>query len=242
VFEGWDHCRSQMFKSSGFKNSLDETANMTSTISSFVNERPPLPFLLSPGVRDAALIAELNDLLQLDYDAVGAYTLAISALRDRNLRNTLIGFRQDHERHIAELVELIRARDGVPLRMPHFPTGIFKLLVQAAGSAGGLVGGDRTVLLAFVANETQARDKYRRHANAADHPGHIAAILERAARDEETHHRWAWDALERLGTGRHSVPGRMVASFAFFHGSNADIIEAAGKLWLTLLARSMRRV
>ena len=161
VFEQWDHCRSQMFKSSDFENSLDETANMTSIISFFAADRPPLPFLHSSGVRNAALIAELNDLLQLDYDAVGAYTLAVSALRDRNLRNTLIGFRQDHECHIAELVELIRARDGVPVRMPHFPTGIFKLLVQAAGSAGGMVGGfaggDRAVLLAFVANETQAQ-------------------------------------------------------------------------------------
>jgi Domain of unknown function (DUF2383) len=244
VFKPCDHCRSQMFMSSDFKISLDETTHMTSTISSFVADRPPLPFLHSSGVREAALVAELNDLLQLDYDAVGAYTLAISALRDRNLRNTLIGFRQDHERHIAELVDQIRARDGVPLRMPHFPTGIFKLLVQAAGSAGGLVGGfaggDRAVLLAFVANETQARDKYRRHANVADHPRDIAGILERAARDEETHHRWAWDALERLGTGRDSIPGRMVASFAFVHGSNADIIEAAGKLWLNLLARSLR--
>ena len=183
---------------------------MTSIITSFADDRPPLPFLHSSGVREAALVAELNDLLQLDYDAVGAYTLAISALRDRNLRNTLIGFRQDHERHIAELVELIRARDGVPVRMPHFPTGIFKLLVQAAGSAGGMVGGfaggDRIVLLAFIANETQARDKYRRHANASDHPGDVARILERAARDEETHHRWAWDALERLGAGRTACP------------------------------------
>jgi Domain of unknown function (DUF2383) len=242
VLEGWDHCRSQMFKSSDLKNSLDESDHMTSTITSFTDNRPPLPFLHSSAVRDAALLAELNDLLQLDYDAVGAYTLAISALRDRNLRNTLIGFRQDHERHIAELVELIRERDGIPLRMPHFPTGIFKLLVQAAGSVGGFAGGDRAVLLAFVANETQARDKYRRHANIADHPREIAGIIERAARDEETHLRWAWDALERLGTGRHSVPGRMVASFAFVHGSNADIIEAAGKLWLTILARSIRRV
>ena len=148
---------------------------MTSTITSFADNRPPLPFLHSSGVREAALVAELNDLLQLDYDAVGAYTLAISALRDRNLRNTLIGFRQDHERHIAELVDLIRARGGVPVRMPHFPTGIFKLLVQAAGSAGGMVGASLAAtgpcLLAFVANETQARDKYRRHANVADHPG-----------------------------------------------------------------------
>ena len=111
---------------------------MTSTITSLAGEFAPLPFVHSSGVREAALIGELNDLLQLDHDAVGAYTLAISALRDRNLRNTLIGFRQDHERHIADLVDLIRARGGLPVRMPHFPTGLFKLLVQAAGSAGGI--------------------------------------------------------------------------------------------------------
>jgi len=216
---------------------------MTSTIIHLTDHGLPLRFHHSSGSREAALVAELNDLLQLDYDAVGAYTLAISALRDRNLRNTLVRFRQDHERHITELVELIRARDGAPVRMPHFPTGIFKLLVQAAGSAGGLMGGmaggDRAVLLAFIANETQARDKYRRHSDT-DHPPDVADVLARAARDEETHHRWAWDALERLGAGRHSIPGKLVASFAFFHGSNADIIEAAGKLWLNLLARSVR--
>jgi hypothetical protein len=223
---------------------------MTSPIASFAGEASPLPFVHSATVREAALIGELNDLLQLDYDATGAYTLAISALRDRNLRNTLIGFRQDHERHIVELAGLIRARGGLPVRMPHFPTGIFKLLVQAAGSTGGmlgsfgalggLAGGDRAVLLAFVANETQARDKYERHARAAGHPADVAAVLHRAARDEETHHRWAWDALERLGAGRDSVAGRMVSGFAFVHGSNADILEAAGKLWLDLLARSVR--
>jgi rubrerythrin len=230
---------------------------MTSTISSFtagtvrrvsgatvppdLAPRLPLPFLPGAGSRETALVAELNDLLQLDYDAVGAYTLAISALRDRGLRETLIRFREDHERHITRLVDLIHARDGIAVRMSHFPTGIFKLLVQAAGSAAGIVGGDRAVLLAFVANEEQARDKYRRHADAgADHPSDVAALLEAAARDEETHYRWAWDALERLGAGRGSLPGMMAGGFAFIHGANADIIEAAGKLWLNLLARSVR--
>ena len=187
---------------------------MTSTLRSFAGALSPLPFTHSPDIREAALVGEMNDLLQLDYDAVGAYTLAISALRDRNLRNTLIGFRQDHERHITELVDLIRARDGLPDRMPHIPSGIFKLLVQAAGSAGGMFGGlangDRAVLLAFVANETQARDKYARHASAAGHPADVTALLERAARDEETHLRWAWELAGTAGSGtrqRHGPDG-----------------------------------
>jgi hypothetical protein len=235
---------------------------MTSTISPFtaatagrlpsppappgLTPRFPLPFLSGAGSREAALVAELNDLLQLDYDAVGAYTLAISALRDRDLRETLIRFRQDHERHIVDLVELIHAPGGVPVRMPHFPTGIFKLLVQATGSAASLAGGDCAVLLAFVANEAQARDKYRRHADAnanhpsANHPPDVADLLNRAASDEENHHRWAWNTLERMGAGRDSLPGLVTSGFAFIHGANADIIEAGGKLWLNLLARSVR--
>lgn len=193
------------------------------------------------GGRDVALIAELNDLLQLDCDAVGAYTLAIAALRDGGLRDRLIQYREDHERHIVDLIDLIRTRDGVPIRLPHFPTGLFKLLVQAGGSAGSLAGGDRAVLLAFVTNEGQARDKYRRHARG-DHPADVEAMLKRAARDEETHFEWAWDALDRLGVGRGTFPGIAAETFGFFHGANADLIEAAGKLGLDVLARTLRGV
>src|SRR5215210_8514839 len=44
---------------------------------------------------EAALIAELNDLLQLDHDAVQAYALAISSLKDASYQNTLRRFRGD---------------------------------------------------------------------------------------------------------------------------------------------------
>ncbi|EWY38421.1 ferritin [Skermanella stibiiresistens SB22] len=189
--------------------------------------------------RDVALIAELNDLLQLDHDAVGAYTLAIAALRDPGSRDRLIQFREDHERHIADLTALIQARDGVPINLPHFPTGLMKMMVQAGGSAGGLAGGDRSVLMAFVANETQARDKYRRHADAG-HPSDVAAVLERGASDEEAHLEWAWDALDRLGIGRGTIPGNVTDAIAFVHGANADLIEAGGRLWLDFLARTLR--
>ncbi|HLL46402.1 MAG TPA: DUF2383 domain-containing protein, partial [Longimicrobiaceae bacterium] len=63
---------------------------------------------------DAELVAELNDLLQLDHDAVGAYTLAIQALPTDAHRDTLVRFREDHERHVAELTELVRRYGGAP--------------------------------------------------------------------------------------------------------------------------------
>ena len=54
-----------------------------------------IPSFDTAGGRDVALIAELNDLLQLDCDAVGAYTLAIAALRDGGQHLRVHGERGD---------------------------------------------------------------------------------------------------------------------------------------------------
>src|SRR5690606_10560976 len=140
---------------------------------------------------EASLVAELNDLLQLDHDAVQAYGIAIEAVEDERLRETLIAFRGDHERHIDELTELIRAHGGIPIETAHIPTGMFKAAVQRAGAARG----DRALMLAFKANERQVRDKYRRHADAP-HPPEVRAVLARAAADEERHYAWALEVLD----------------------------------------------
>ena len=68
---------------------------------------------------DIALLATLNDLLQLEYDALPSYSLAIAALQSREHRQTLHEFREDHLRHVRELTALIRQRGGFPLRLPH---------------------------------------------------------------------------------------------------------------------------
>src|SRR5690606_36206330 len=107
------------------------------------------------------LIADLNDLLQLDHDAVQAYDVAIRNLSNEHHRQALIRFRGDHERHIEELTRLIREHGGVPIEVAHIPTGVFNLAVQKVGA----MGGDREILLAFKANERQSRDKYRKFAD-----------------------------------------------------------------------------
>lgn len=172
--------------------------------------------------QNTALVAELNDLLQLDHDAVGAYTLAIDALRNQAWRADLIRFRGDHERHIQDLSTLIRALGGEPVMMPHVPTGVFKTAVQAAGTAGG----DREVLLAFKSNEGQVRDKYRR-AVEGNHPPEVTTLLRRNADDEETHYAWVSRALERLGAGPDTPIGKAEAAFEQVHGRAADVMEGA---------------
>lgn len=181
------------------------------------------------------LVALLNDLLQLDHDAVGAYTLAMEQIEREDYRQDLIRFRGDHQRHIADLTRLVRAHGGTPLEMPHMPSGAFKLAVQAAGS----VGGDRALLLAFKSNEGQVRDKYLRAAEGS-HPTDVAEVLNRGAADEEKHYLWVSETLDRMGAGPESRVGRAEEAFETVHGQMADAMEA-GERKLMQGASAVRR-
>ena len=171
--------------------------------------------------RDADIIADLNDLLQLDHDAVEAYTLAIDLVRDTTYREQLVAFRADHKRHIEELGALVRARGGLPTELPH-PTGGLKLTVQALGA----LGGDTPLLLAFKAVEGQARDKYGRFARKA-FPQDALDVVKKAAADEEKHYAWVEQALAERGVGRGTLPHGIAQVVEGIHKLIADPAERA---------------
>ena len=175
---------------------------------------------------DAALLAELNDLLQLDHDAVSAYTIAIDGTTNDTWRQSLEQYRGDHQRHVDDLTRHIRSLGGVPVEMQHLPSGLFKAAVQAAGAG---IGGDRETLLAFKSNEGQVRDKYERAARMArsKYPAEIATLLRRNANDEEEHYRWVESVLESMGAGANSRAGKAEAAFERVHGATATAMEGA---------------
>lgn len=154
----------------------------------------------------AEILEGLNDLLQLDHDAVGAYEIAMEKLNDRDHASQIAGFRRDHERHIRELSELILELGGTPKFEKH-ATGPFKAALQ---SLGGLAG-DRGTLMAFRTNELQVRAKYDAYAAKANGwPTHIKRVIDACALDEERHYRWVSDvlgkdeneALDKIDTAR----------------------------------------
>ena len=183
---------------------------------------------------DIALIGSLNDLLQLEHDALPAYKLAIAGLRGSRHRAQLELFHDDHARHADELSRLVAEHGGLPLTFPHIPTGLFKLAVQAAG----LPGGERAVLLAFRANEWQSAEKYRRAAASLCAPPATMAVLRRAAEDEARHYAWAVEVLEGMGLGADTPVGMANAAFAQVHGALAETIESAARIGLEVLARA----
>lgn len=141
------------------------------------------------------VVKGLNDLLQLDHDAIGAYRIAIEKLENRDWAMQISGYLNDHERHVRELTEVIAELGAKPMNEPH-ATGPFK---QALQSLGGMAG-DKGLLLAWRANELQVRSKYDRYASKAMFwPDPIKALVDRNALDEERHYRWVVGVLEEMG-------------------------------------------
>ena len=172
----------------------------------------------------AALLAELNDLLQLDRDAVQAYTLAEKGLESEEYKASIRRFKGDHERHIQELERLITTRGGTPVSLPHLSSSPFKLAAQGLGD----LGSDTAVLLAFKSNERLSRDKYQRAANQA-YPLDVQAVLEAGAEDESSHYDWVQTTLEELGAGESTTVGKAEKVFETGHAKLADVMEAGEK-------------
>lgn len=175
-------------------------------------------------VTGPALVAELNDLIRLDFDAIGSYSLAIEQVESTTYRETLEGFRRDHERHVRELTELVRAAGGTPAEGPHVSTADVKLAAQAMGA----MGGDRAVILAFKANEGESVAKYGAAAERP-HSDRVREVLARAARDEEKHYEWAESRLKRLDAGPNTALGKAESALEAVHGAAAAGMEAVGR-------------
>jgi hypothetical protein len=139
----------------------------------------------------AEVIDGLNDLLQLDHDAIGAYQIAIEKLDDRDHADQIRGFQLDHERHVRALNQLITELGGTPINEPH-KTGPFKEALQSLGA----LAGDRGLLMAWRTNELQVRTKYDSYASKAMFwPTAVKRIVDRNALDEERHYRWVVEVL-----------------------------------------------
>jgi rubrerythrin len=176
----------------------------------------------------ATLIADLNDLIQLDRDAVETYTVALNSVQDATVRETLAGFRAEHQRRAEALAEVVRGRGAMAIELPHI-TGPFKIAVQAMGGAIGLATRkDATVLLSLRVVEGQVREKYTRFAAKA-WPADIAPIVQGAADEEARHYAWIADQLRASGFGEQSLAGSVGAAAEALHTFVANPIEAAAR-------------
>lgn len=133
----------------------------------------------------------LSDLIELDYDAVEAYDAAIDRLINREFKNKLIEFKEDHQRHVEELTEILNHYGKSPPTGPSTKQWLTKGKVILATLIG-----DETILRAMNSNEVDTNTAYERIFNREDKLPDTDKILRRGWEDEKRHKRWFEDHLE----------------------------------------------
>lgn len=134
---------------------------------------------------DTKLVDQLNKLIELEYDAIGAYEEAVKRLESRTLASTLDSFLTDHRRHLTELTEEVIRLGGKPKT-----SGDAKRVLTKGKVVLGDIIGDRGIIQAMDSNEKVTNHKYEEALKMRGLPSTVLTILERALDDERTHKRW----------------------------------------------------
>jgi uncharacterized protein (TIGR02284 family) len=135
-------------------------------------------------------VTTLNDLIQLDIDAVHAYSQAIDACEVAEVRESLTSFKGDHERHIAELERVVRGLGGQPPRVKDIKGFVIE------GFTAIVSQGDRSALMAMRGNEEITTRRYDA-ARRANVPADVLQMIEANYKDEVRHLDWVKLAIDR---------------------------------------------
>jgi uncharacterized protein (TIGR02284 family) len=135
-------------------------------------------------------VATLNDLIHLDIDAILAYRQAIDACEIMEVRDNLVAFMGDHQRHVAELQGAVRALGGEPAEGKDLK-GFF-----IEGFTAIVSMGDHTALLAMRGNEEITTRRYDA-ARRANVTGDVLQLIEKNYQDEVRHLAWIKGAIDR---------------------------------------------
>ncbi|AKT38594.1 PA2169 family four-helix-bundle protein [Chondromyces crocatus] len=146
---------------------------------------------------EATLIELLNDLIELDFDAIEAYKAAISRVDNLNDRAQLASFLEDHQRHVDDLSPFVRELGGEPAK----EGDLKQVLTKGKVVLGGLIG-DRVVLAAMKTNEDDTNTAYERALKRNDVPMRMRVVFERNLADERRHREWL---VKRIGEAEGTV-------------------------------------
>ncbi len=125
---------------------------------------------------------KLGSLAQLDIDAVHAYKEAIDKVEDPQVRENLVRYREDHERHISELSAEIRRLGETP---PDFSPDFKGFFIQGFTSLRSMTGTEGA-LNAMHTNEKLTNKNYS-EASGWNLPTNIQTIVNLAYEDEKRH-------------------------------------------------------
>lgn len=134
-------------------------------------------------------IEELNELIRFDYDAIGAYDSAIADIAEVAIRDPLVQFRGDHQRHVEMLSVMVRRLGGEPVEHSGVKGALRKTMTKVAG-----LGGTELTLKAMRSNEELLNKTYAHHLSL-DFPDDVKDLIRRNYGDEQRHLAWVEQAF-----------------------------------------------
>lgn len=138
------------------------------------------------------IVKNLNNLIELDYDAISAYQAAIEKLENKGFKDQLHVFMQDHENHIVALSQLVSQKGGTPAK-----GGDLKQILTKGKVIIAEPGGDKAILKAMRMNEEVTNKTYEK-AVEKEYPEPYHGILSTNLKDERRHKEWLEAAIKTL--------------------------------------------
>ena len=145
---------------------------------------------------DTDLIKKLNNLAQVDIDAYHAYTQAIEALGNQEIKEQLIKFQQDHVQHIKNFEKTVKDLGGESIG---FSRDFKGFLISGYTSVRSMTG-DVGTLKAMDTNEAITNSSYDDMLKEEDLPGDIRQMIEEHSNDEKRHLAYIKKKLEEINT------------------------------------------
>lgn len=136
---------------------------------------------------------KLNDLIELDHDAISAYAAAIERLETEEFRRQLTTYKGDHERHTQNLGGVVTQLGGTPKQH----TDAMEILTKGKVVIAGLVG-DKAILGAMKANEEVTNKTYSHVLKAIEGHPEAETVVAANLEDERRHKEWIDRTLDRL--------------------------------------------
>ena len=131
----------------------------------------------------------IRELIELDYDAVEAYKVAIDKLVNSEFKAKMQEFKKDHERHIEDLAAVLRKHfEEVPTG-PDGKQWLTKGKVFLASAVS-----DKAILMAMKDNEEDTNTAYIRTYERDDMWNDAKEVIRKGKEDEKRHK----DVIEKL--------------------------------------------
>lgn len=129
--------------------------------------------------------AMLNSLIELEYDAVAAYEVAVEKLQTLAYKEQMREFMSDHQRHI---IALKPHAAHLGINVASGPD--IKQIVTTGKVLAAQLAGDKAVLYALRSNEEDTNRAYERAIGHEDASPDLLAVLQNGFADERRHRAW----------------------------------------------------